>query len=1273
MSSSDDAWSCQNCGFENPPGMNYCGMCGEPLPNPCPACGFVNPPEFRFCGRCGAALEKTAGAARETQASPSPGQKMAEPQQEPTALPQAAVTAPAPAPKPATRAPAGEDAAAKSETDRVEGERRVATIMLADVQRSTDLLERIGTESWVEIMNRVFQLMEAEIYRFGGRVDQFRGDGLVAFFGARAAHEDDPERAIMAALAMQDSVTAYAEELAKQDIALKLRMGINTGEVIVARVGDRRQYSEDTAMGEAIAVAARMESAAEPGTVLVSEHTHRLVASRFAWESLGKIKVKGVQEPIAVYRPLVPQDNLAYMERVRSFGFSPTLIGRQVEFETLKHRVEDLYAGRGGIVLVTGETGIGKSFLVTEVRHHFARQGALLAELQEREQAARPGLTWLRGRCRSYEQSWPYSMWSDLLKNWLGVSPSESEEASQVRLRQQAEALWGDAMSEYYPYLADFLSLPLAPEYAQRVKHLDAEGKRQRFFLAIRNWLAALANGDETGGRPVVTSFHDVHWADTASLDLLEHCLPLCDQHPLLWLIIFHPDRASLAWELRYHVETEYPHRLSNLAIPPLTEEQSGEFIDQLIGPEVLPEETCSLIINKAEGNPYYIRELIHSLVAQEILVQDPESGKWRVTRTVTSIDLPDSLQSLLLARIDRLDADARHVLQAASVIGPLFWSDLVRALLEDAASLSQHLTRLQREDLIRERGRTPGLGMEYAFNSALIRDALYEGLLRPQRVAYHRQITVYFEANFDLEKRSQYNSLLAYHHGQAGERRKELDYLLRAARNARKIYANPEAVERYTEALQLIEHLESEATEESARVSLRKSRFAVLKERSAVFRLMGKRTTARADSQSMLNLAHKLEDEPAYLIDALLEQPGVLRWRDEEELRAGLPLAKKALALARQINDRHREIEALGAIANQRLYINDPAWQEAGEEALEIARELGDQRFEAQLLIMLGKFCSWTDQPEQGMAYLKAALPICKSLDDKMMEIALLDQLGLKEERRGDYYCLLTEYQQKRLQLSREIGYRDGEGASLILCAQTRGVYLGDYEGAMTRLNEALQIVEGTPGEMFALLRVMQLEGLRGNFERGLDALERAQQIDEQVVFATARAGLRLGTMMLYNDMGDEAHLRAAQDLISEICDMLESNPLLTHQYEIAVASQSTALHLGLIALTSGEEQEAHRAAALEASQHGLETYEALGFVQIIECVSEEVLFRHSQALRINGREAEANEYLRQASEEMMRKYAFIPKESPFRRTYLENIALHREIQTARRRLLDD
>ncbi|MEE9617752.1 MAG: adenylate/guanylate cyclase domain-containing protein [Anaerolineae bacterium] len=1242
---------CPHCGFDNPPGMKFCGMCGTRLARACPACNFANPPDFHFCGQCGRLLIQEPGLTQPPQ-------------------PQFPVEAEVPTPPPP--APV-----------QLEGERRRATVILTDVRGSTDLLEQIGSEEWVDIMNRVLHILESEVYRFGGEVDQFRGDGLVAFFGARSAHEDDPERAVLAGLAMQTAIKPYAAELAEQeDIDLQLRVGINTGEVIVTSVGDSRQHSEDTAMGAGIALAARMETAAEPGTVLVSENTYRLVESQFEWEPLGEITVKGMSQPVAVYRPLAPQADADWLHRLQTYGLSIPLIGREVEFHTLKGCVEDLYDGRGGIVMVTGDKGLGKSFLVAEVRHHFARHGALLAEARASglvgdrpERGELPpasggagGVTWLRGRCRSYDQSWPYSMWLDLLQGWLGMRSGETEEETRNRFRRQAELLWGDRMAEHYPYLATFLSLPLEETFAERVKHLDAEGLRQQFFFALRSWVEVMAKRG-----PLVLAFADVHWADTTSLDLLKYCLPLCDDEALLWLIVFRPDRTAPVWEFRHRVETEYPHRVTTVIIPPLTEAQSGEFIDQLIGPETLPAETRVLVLDKAEGNPYYMGELIRSLIAQGVLVQEAETGQWRATRAVASLDLPDTLQSLLMARIDSLSSEERRVLQMAAVIGSVFWSNVLQALAGDAAApeagaLKAHLTALQRAQLIQERGRAPDLGMEYVFKSNLIRDAACEGILSAQRVTYHLKVAEYLEDLCGLEALTPYYGVLAYHYRQAGNPGKELFYTVQAAEQAKKIYANVEVLEHYTRALELLDEMETQAAHENGNrlYAIRTQRFEVLNGRREVFYIRGDFEAGWADAQALLPLAQQLDDDPVWLIDALLQQPNVAHWRSREELIAGIPMAEEALALARQLGDRRREMQSLVAIASQRLWVNDPTAWETAEHALDLARQLGDRSYEVGILLGMGGVYAWSDQPERGMEYLEAALPICQTLDDKMAEMDLLNLIGLQFERSGDYHRLLTEYHQKRLHISREIGHRPVEGDALMHCGQIQSLRLGDYEAGLALLEECLRLWEGFPGELFALLRVAQIQVAQGRYDEALATLERARHIGEQNVRDMGRAGLRLVPAILYNALGGETHLREALELAAQTRQLVADAPL-TQQYEMAAACESATAHLGLAECAAGEtERQAHLDQALESSQVALDIYQHFGFVQIIECASEKILYRHSLTLAANGHEAEAAAYLQRAYDEMKRKHDLIPPDSPFRRTYLENIPLHQNIQAA-------
>jgi class 3 adenylate cyclase len=568
------------------------------------------PVTYRFCGMCGSPLlvsdaSRGAAAVQRTAALPVP-----------------------------IAARTGGDAAAfeqpipklEAANGALAGERRVTSVIFADVKGSTELLERLGTEAWVEVMNNVFQVLETQIYRYSGQVGQFRGDGLVAFFGAKVANEDDPEHAVLAALAMQEALKPYAAELEKKEnVHLEMRVGVSTGEVIVANVGDA-QYSEDTAMGEALTVAARMEASAEPGTVLVSETTYRLVRSLFDWQPLGELNVKGISHPIKVYRPTAARQSSEPGVESQPLGIMQGLIGRKKEVSLLKKCIEELYAGRGGITLVTGVKGMGKSSLVNQVRQHFTRQNALRAAVLNIEQARvvkdepqpSQSIRWLRGRCRSYGHLRPYSMWLDLMHEWIGTHPEDSARQVQEMIRAQMETQWGSDVERDYPNLASFLSSPSEESATERIRHLDAEGLKRQFFQTVHDWILDLAKHG-----PLVISFADVQWADTTSIELLKYCLPLSDSEPVLWLLVYRPERSSPIWDLQHQLETDYPHRITQVTIPPLTQQENEEFIDQLLGPDALFPETRKLVIKKCEGNPYFIRELIFSLIAQGALTQE--------------------------------------------------------------------------------------------------------------------------------------------------------------------------------------------------------------------------------------------------------------------------------------------------------------------------------------------------------------------------------------------------------------------------------------------------------------------------------------------------------------------------------------------------------------------------------------------------------------------------------------------------------------------------
>ncbi|MBN2001990.1 MAG: AAA family ATPase [Anaerolineae bacterium] len=598
-------------------------------------------------------------------------------------------------------------------------ERKPVTILLADVKGSTDLAERLSMETWVDVMNHLLQIMQAEVYRFGGVVNQFRGDGLLAFFGASVVREDDPERAVLAGLAMQEVSRPYAAELAaREGVEVLLRVGVNTGEVIVTHVGDRRLHSEDTAMGRAVALAARMETSAEPGSVLVSEDTYRLVRHLFEWESLGEIQVKGIHRPVGVYRPRLHHPSPGKGRGVA--GLASPLVGRNLEFRSLQTVVLRLQAGAGGIVTLVGEAGLGKSRLVAELRQWAT------AQLPGPDAPGPQFLQWVEGRCVSYDTSSAYLLWLDVLRAMLGMEVEDSLDAIRAALHDRVAALCEEVFDEVYPYLYRLLSLDPAVDSDDKAvaPRAGPEGERlkQGTFHAIARLLSQAARS-----YPMVVVCEDLHWADPTSLDLLEHLLPLTEQVPLLFICVSRPEKSFDASSGRIlRAIAQYPQRRLNLELVPLDAMESETLVRNLLRVENLPPALKSRILRYADGNPFYLEEILRSLMADGAIAYRPVVGCWEVTRAVSDIAIPETLYGVLIARIDRLPADTKRILQLAAIIGRIFAGDELEVVAVrcgllapgDAASpddesppgdvvpLERHLEILEQAELIRERPR---------------------------------------------------------------------------------------------------------------------------------------------------------------------------------------------------------------------------------------------------------------------------------------------------------------------------------------------------------------------------------------------------------------------------------------------------------------------------------------------------------------------------------------------------------------------------------------
>ncbi|MHC1682708.1 MAG: AAA family ATPase [Clostridiaceae bacterium] len=849
---------CSVCGFEVPLDMNFCGMCGTRQGRECPTCGFVSPSHFAFCGNCGARLLPPA--------QPAP---------QPVHLPEP-ISDPPPAPTPQIIK---------------EGERRIATVLVTDLTGSTHLLEKMGTEAWVTMMNRILHILEGEIYRFGGKVHQFRGDGLVAFFGASTAHEDDPERSVLAGLSMQRAFQSYAQEMQQQSgFELKLRVGISTGEVIVTNLTGRYLAGAEVTQGHAVVVAGLMESSAEPGTVLVSEDTYRLTQKYFGWLEMQPAGGKGIPQPVATYRPLTTRIPNAALPNIASYN--PPIVGRENELNTILNRITRLFEAHGGIVTLSGEKGMGKSFIANEVMHFFERQKSLRTKACEGQRTNSNSLDWYQVRCHSYDQIVPYSLWIELLLNWLGKTSDDQPEEISTQLKQECEALWGDEAKEYFPYLARFLSLPIEDAYLEKVKYLEAEPLRQQFFATLRKWIEALAHR-----APTVLVLADLHWADPSALELLKYCLPVCENESLLWLISYRPERTAPIWELRHYLETQYPHRLLAIQLNPLSDTEAGQFIDGLVGKRALTGEARKLILKNAEGNPYYIQELVQSLVTRGVLIQDVTKATWHTTRPITSIDLPDSLHNLLLAQIDRLPHEERFVLQMASIIGDEFWSNVLEKVVPAEIDLKNCLISLQRKGFFIERGEVPEIGRQYSFKSNLLQDVAYDTLLSEQKIAAHQKVAEFLENTLNLDFFSQHFGLLAYHYAQARRPNKELFYTLQFAQQTKRVFANEEALRLYNRALELLSQIEVSASNMQHLQAIRANRFEVLRERIDIYQLLGQSKPLQEDAQALLTLAEQLSDDPVFRIDAILAQPGIIFCTTSEQYQACLDIDRRSAA----------------------------------------------------------------------------------------------------------------------------------------------------------------------------------------------------------------------------------------------------------------------------------------------------------------------------------------------------------------------------------------
>jgi class 3 adenylate cyclase/tetratricopeptide (TPR) repeat protein len=729
---------CSRCQHENEAGAKFCEECAAPLARLCAGCGRQLSPTAKFCPEC----------ARPVPAPATTQSRFTTPEvYTPRHLAERILTS----------------------KSALEGERKQVTVLFADLKGSMELLADRDPEEARKILDPVLTLMMDAVHRYEGTVNQVMGDGIMALFGAPLAHEDHAVRACYAALRIQESVKRYAEGIRRAEgIPIQIRVGVNSGEVVVRSIGSDL-HMDYTAVGQTTHLAARMEQMAMPGSILVAPETLNLAEGYVVVKSLGPLPVKGLEAPIEVYEVTGAAMVRSRLQAVAARGLTQ-FVGRDSELEQLRQALERAESGRGQVVAVVGEPGIGKSRLYWEFTHSHRTEGWLVVE----------------SGSVSYGKATAFLPIIDLLRTYFQIETRD--DPRKIREKVTGKLLSLDrALEPSLPALLWLLDVPTDdPQWQQ----LDPPQRRQRTLDGVRRLLFR-----ESQVQPLLVVFEDLHWIDAETQALLDSLVESLPTARLLLLVNYRPE-----YQHGWSGKTYY----RQLRIDPLPAESAGELLEGLLGNDPGLEPLKRLLIERTEGNPFFLEESVRTLVETKVLAG--ERAAYRLAKASQTFQIPATAKAILAARIDRLSPKDKRLLQAASVIGKDVPFGLLQAIGELAEdTLRAGLTRLQAAEFLYEARLFPDL--EYTFKHALTHEVTYGSLLQDRRCALHRQIVETIE-RLDPDRLAEHIEQLAHHAFRGEVWEKAVPYLRQAGAQAFARSANRESAAYFEQALAALQHL---------------------------------------------------------------------------------------------------------------------------------------------------------------------------------------------------------------------------------------------------------------------------------------------------------------------------------------------------------------------------------------------------------------------------------------------------------------------------------
>ncbi len=834
-----------------------------------------------------------------------------------------------------------------------EGERRVCTIAFCDLQGSTAIAERLDPEEWAEIVNEALAAIVAPVARYEGTVARLLGDAVLAYFGAPVAHEDDPERAVLAALDMIRACGVLGERLGERGVPrLAVRVGINTGTVVLQDVRAGAAI-EHTALGDVANVAARLQSIAEPGTIVVSDQTHRHIADAFAFRSLGAVELKGRTAPVGAFVVTGRADRPVVAPRR-----SGPLVGRDREIAVLRAAATDVRAGRGRVVALVGEAGIGKTRLIRELEAYW-----------HGSERSDDHAHWSESRGESFSQALPYRLLQPHLLEMCGASEGDPPDVVRAKLRAGDETCCpGGACSiveaiQAGPAARRELSLRALEVVLAVEEDANAGPAGEELSAEIERVVVDAVRRHHEHGAGILV-FDDLQWSDIASAEMVRRIAALTEEAPIVVVLAFRPERGSPAWSLRQSLETELPRCYEEIALGPLSDDVAATLVTGLLDGTALSPKLTARILEKAEGNPLFLEEIVRSLIDSGALARASEGAV--AERPEGLINVPETLRALLAARIDRLEQGPRRVAQIASVIGRTFTYSVLKSVVTDDA-LERQLTALERLDVVREEARMPE--RLYAFRHPLLQVDEQAGII-------------------------------GQHLAEAGDP-EALRFLLLAADRAIRLHTLDDALAVLARA----------AAVAKAASPDRAGLLALLEKRGRVHEL-------RAEYEDALRTYDELaregdaRNDAGLRAEALSRQANVYtmptRLHDPERAKT---LVAEAVSLAREAGEEELLARLQWSRAFGALWAGEfDAALEAGEESLRLARALGLRDLEASALNTLGHVRRERGDLAGSIRAMAEAAELFRSLDDLPMTIDSLSILAYERYLDGDGAGALTD-----------------------------------------------------------------------------------------------------------------------------------------------------------------------------------------------------------------------------------------------------------------------